>query len=83
MRPGPARSARVRKLQDGLDLDSQNAKGHGESRTGTADRRVEVDETYLGGLGYYETEAGFPPAPAVIIRAKALQISTDELLGQW
>ena len=32
-------------------------------------------------VSYYETEAGFPPAPAVIQLAKALQISTDELLG--
>ena len=30
---------------------------------------------------YYETEAGFPPAPAVIDVARALQVSTDELLG--
>jgi transcriptional regulator with XRE-family HTH domain len=32
-------------------------------------------------ISYYETEAGFPPAPAVIVLAKALQITTDELLG--
>ena len=32
-------------------------------------------------ISYYETEAGFPPAPAVIDLAKALQVSTDELLG--
>ena len=30
---------------------------------------------------YYETEAGFPPAPAVFDMAKALKVSTDELLG--
>jgi transcriptional regulator with XRE-family HTH domain len=32
-------------------------------------------------ISYYETEAGFPPAPAVIQLAKALQVTTDELLG--
>ena len=32
-------------------------------------------------ISYYETEAGFPPALAVIDFATALRISTDELLG--
>jgi transcriptional regulator with XRE-family HTH domain len=32
-------------------------------------------------VSYYETEAWFPPAPAVIALAKALKITTDELLG--
>jgi hypothetical protein len=32
-------------------------------------------------ISYYETEAGFPPSPAVIDLAGALHISTDELLG--
>ena len=32
-------------------------------------------------ISYYETEAGFPPAPAVIDLAKALNVTTDELLG--
>jgi transcriptional regulator with XRE-family HTH domain len=32
-------------------------------------------------VSYYETEAGIPPAPAVIALAGALKISTDELLG--
>ena len=32
-------------------------------------------------ISYYETEAGFPPAPAVIDLAKALKVTTDELLG--
>jgi transcriptional regulator with XRE-family HTH domain len=32
-------------------------------------------------ISYYETEAGFPPAPAVIDLARALQVTTDELLG--
>lgn len=32
-------------------------------------------------ISYYETEAGFPPAPAVIDLAEALSVTTDELLG--
>jgi transcriptional regulator with XRE-family HTH domain len=32
-------------------------------------------------ISYYETEAGFPPAPAVIGLAQALNVTTDELLG--
>jgi transcriptional regulator with XRE-family HTH domain len=32
-------------------------------------------------ISYYETDDGVPPASAVIALAKALQVSTDELLG--
>lgn len=32
-------------------------------------------------ISYYETEAGYPPVPAVVALAKALGVSTDELLG--
>jgi transcriptional regulator with XRE-family HTH domain len=32
-------------------------------------------------ISYYENHASFPPAPAVIALAKALGVSTDELLG--
>jgi len=32
-------------------------------------------------VSYYENEAGFPPAPAVIQLARALRVTTDELLG--
>lgn len=42
---------------------------------------AEVAETTQRAVSYYETEAGFPPAPAVIALAKALNVSTDELLG--
>jgi transcriptional regulator with XRE-family HTH domain len=42
---------------------------------------AEVARTTQRAVSYYETEAGFPPAPAVIALAKALKISTDELLG--
>jgi len=42
---------------------------------------AEVAGTTQRAISYYETEAGFPPAPAVIDLAKALQVSTDELLG--
>jgi transcriptional regulator with XRE-family HTH domain len=42
---------------------------------------AEAAGTTQRAISYYETEAGFPPAPAVIYLARALQISTDELLG--
>ena len=32
-------------------------------------------------ISYYETEAEFPPAPALITLASVLAVSTDELLG--
>jgi len=32
-------------------------------------------------ISYYEIEAEFPPAPALITLAQALDVSTDELLG--
>jgi transcriptional regulator with XRE-family HTH domain len=32
-------------------------------------------------ISYYENEAGFPPVPAVLQLARALRVSTDELLG--
>src|SRR5262245_27518683 len=32
-------------------------------------------------ISYYENEAGFPPAPVLAALAKALNVSTDELLG--
>ena len=42
---------------------------------------AEAAETTQRAVSYYETEAGFPPAPAVISLAQALNITTDELLG--
>ena len=42
---------------------------------------AEAAETTQRAVSYYETEAGFPPAPAVIALAKALGVTTDELLG--
>jgi transcriptional regulator with XRE-family HTH domain len=42
---------------------------------------AEAAGTTQRAISYYETEAGFPPAPAVIDLAKALKVSTDELLG--
>ncbi len=32
-------------------------------------------------ISYYENEAGYPPAAALITLAEALHVSTDELLG--
>jgi len=42
---------------------------------------AEAAETTQRAISYYETEAGFPPAPAIIGLAKALHVTTDELLG--
>jgi len=42
---------------------------------------AEAAGTTQRAVSYYETEAGFPPAPAVIDLARALRITTDELLG--
>jgi len=42
---------------------------------------AEAAETTQRAISYYETEAGFPPAPAIIALARALSVSTDELLG--
>jgi len=42
---------------------------------------AEAAKTTQRAVSYYETEAGFPPAPAVISLAKALNVTTDELLG--
>ena len=43
---------------------------------------AEAAGTTQRAISYYETEAGFPPAPAVIDLAKALNVTTDELLDQ-
>src|SRR5438874_448093 len=32
-------------------------------------------------ISYYENEAGYPPAPVLAAIAKALNVSTDELMG--
>jgi transcriptional regulator with XRE-family HTH domain len=42
---------------------------------------AEAAETTQRAVSYYETEAAFPPAPAVMALARALKITTGELLG--
>ncbi len=42
---------------------------------------AEKANTTQRAISYYENECGYPPAPAVITLAKALEVSTDELLG--
>src|SRR5208283_5871503 len=42
---------------------------------------AEAAGTTQRAISYYETEAGFPPSPAVIDLARALKVTTDELLG--
>jgi transcriptional regulator with XRE-family HTH domain len=68
-------------------------KKHGESSFGqrlqairqarglTQVQLAQAAETTQRAISYYETEAGFPPAPAVIALASALEVTTDELLG--
>jgi transcriptional regulator with XRE-family HTH domain len=42
---------------------------------------AQAADTTQRAISYYETEPGFPPAPAVIALASALQVTTDQLLG--
>ncbi len=42
---------------------------------------AKMAKTSQRAISYYENEAGYPPASAIIALAKALQVSTDELLG--
>ena len=42
---------------------------------------AEAAGTTQRAISCYETEAGYPPSPAVIDLAKALRVTTDELLG--
>jgi transcriptional regulator with XRE-family HTH domain len=42
---------------------------------------AKIAKTSQRAVSYYENEAGFPPASALIALAEALKVSTDELLG--
>lgn len=42
---------------------------------------AEAAETTQRAISYYENEAAYPPAPAVMDLARALCVTTDELLG--
>lgn len=42
---------------------------------------AELSDSTQRAISYYENEADFPPASAVIALAKAMHVSTDELLG--
>lgn len=42
---------------------------------------AELADTTQRAISYYENEAGYPPAAALVELAKALQVSADELLG--
>ncbi len=52
-----------------------------KARALTQVQLAEAAGTTQRAISYYETEAGFPPAPAVIDLAEALGVTTDELLG--
>ncbi len=76
-----------------LTIDVMPRKKYGETTFGerliairkarglTQVQLAEMAGTTQRAISYYETEAGFPPAPAVIDLAKALQVTADELLG--
>ncbi len=42
---------------------------------------AEAADTTQRAISYYETTGNYPPAPALVALAKALGVSTDELLG--
>ena len=65
---------------------SQNAFGQRLVTLRQARRLTQVQLAKATGMtqraiSYYEIEAEFPPAPALITLANALSVSTDELLG--
>src|SRR5215472_16443611 len=53
----------------------------GKTRNLTQVQLAKAAGTTQRAISYYENEAGFPPAPAVLQLARALHVSTDELLG--
>jgi transcriptional regulator with XRE-family HTH domain len=53
----------------------------GKPRVLTQMQLAETAETTQRAVSYCETEAGFPPAPAVIALARALKVTIGELLG--
>ncbi|MBM3790270.1 MAG: helix-turn-helix transcriptional regulator [Acidobacteria bacterium] len=74
--PGTITDAMPRKRRFGERLQTiRKARGL------TQVQLAEAAGTTQRAISYYETEAGFPPAPAVIDLAKALGVTTDELLG--
>ena len=42
---------------------------------------AEAADTTQRAISYYETTGNFPPAPALVALARALGVTTDELLG--
>jgi len=73
--------------------DEMPGKGYGETTFGprlvsirkarglTQVQLAELAHTTQRAISYYENDAGFAPAPALIALAAALQVSTDVLLG--
>ena len=69
-----------RKKQEASDFGSRLAairKARGLTQVQLAQRAATTQRA----ISYYENEAGYPPAPAVVALARALHVSTDELLG--
>jgi transcriptional regulator with XRE-family HTH domain len=42
---------------------------------------AELAGTTQRAISYYENDAGYPPAPALVALARALEVTTDVLLG--
>ncbi|HEX3744062.1 MAG TPA: hypothetical protein VHW09_09030 [Bryobacteraceae bacterium] len=68
--------------------DKMPRKGYGETTFGSrlvairkARGLTQVQLARKAQATYYENDADFPPAPALITLAEALQVSTDVLLG--
>ena len=74
-------------------FDEMPRKGYGQTTFGprlvelrkarglTQVQLAELAGTTQRAISYYENDAGYPPAPALIDLARALEISTDVLLG--
>ena len=73
--------------------DEMTRKGYGQTTFGprlveirkarglTQVQLAELAGTTQRAISYYENDAGYPPAPALIDLARALETSTDVLLG--
>jgi transcriptional regulator with XRE-family HTH domain len=73
--------------------DEMPRKGYGQTTFGprlvelrksrglTQVQLAELAGTTQRAISYYENDAGYPPAPALVDLARALEVSTDVLLG--
>jgi transcriptional regulator with XRE-family HTH domain len=69
-----------RKKQEGNDF-GRRLVALRKARGLTQVQLAEAANTTQRAISYYENEPGYPPAPAVIALARALRVTTDEMLG--